>query len=257
MVVEMGERQQTTPLRPVTVVTVTFDTLFFIRLLVEKVREFIGPRTYEIMVADRGSMDGTCAWLARQADVRLLSIPQTERRHDHGEAAESSVRQARHGVIVLLDSDAHPVSQDWLALTADRLDAGHRLAGPVFHGHHTGNPYGWYVHPHFMAFYKSDLGKHIVLRKVRGDTTDTGEEATIRTLDAGYEVVGYPLTRADFPPGHPHFPTVGAGVFHAWYGTRLVKDVATVNKETTGRVSHASYLDPVVAELRRRYALDY
>lgn len=242
---------------PVSVVTVTYDTFFFVRLLVQKVREFIGPRAYEIIVADRGSTDGTREWLAGQKDVRVMPMPQKVQRHDHGEAAEAAARAARHEIIVLLDSDAHPVSAQWLELTADRLDDDHRLAGPVFHGQHKGNPYGWYVHPHFMTFFKADLGRQVVLRKVRGDATDTGEEATIRMLDAGLGVLGYPLERADFPPGHPHFPTVGAGVFHAWYGTRLIKDVGTVSKETAGQISPASYLGPVVSELRTRYALDY
>lgn len=244
-------------LPPVSVITVTFDTLFFIRLLVEKVRMHIGTRPYEIIVVDRGSTDGTCEWLAQQPDVRILSLPQHTRRHDHGEAAEEAVRIARYDIITLLDSDAHPVSDQWLTLTADKLNEHTRLAGPVFEGRHKGNSYGWYVHPHFMTFWKKDLGSLVVLRKMRGDSTDTGEEATIRMLDAKQNVLGYPLVRADFPPGHPHFPTVGAGVFHAWYGTRLVKDVGMVGKETSGNVSPLKYLGPVVAELRLRYGLDY
>jgi hypothetical protein len=44
--------------RPVSIVAVTFDTYFFVRLLVEKVREFVGEREYEIIIVDRGSRDG-------------------------------------------------------------------------------------------------------------------------------------------------------------------------------------------------------
>src|SRR6188768_3735288 len=73
--------------RPVSVVTVTHDTFFFIRLLVEKVREFV-DREYEIIVVDRGSRDGSCEWLRAQSDVRLLSPPLRSRGHGHGEAAE-------------------------------------------------------------------------------------------------------------------------------------------------------------------------
>ena len=243
--------------RPVSIVTVTYDTLFFVRLLVEKVREFVGDRAYEIIAVDRGSRDGTRAWLAAQPDVRILTAPPKKNRHSHGEAAEAGAHTARHESIVLLDSDAHPVEREWLELTVDRLDEHDRLAGAVFHGGHDGNPRGWYVHPHFMAFQRSDLDRFVVLRKVRRNF-DTGEEATLRVLEAGLGVIGYPLVFCErFSVGHPHFPTVAAGVFHAWYGTRLSKETRAVQKETAGMVNDANYLEPLRARLRQVYHLDY
>lgn len=243
--------------RPVSIVTVTFDTFFFTRLLVEKVREFIGAREYEIIAVDRGSTDGTREWLDRQTDVRLLLAEPTPA-HGHGEAAESGGLQATYEAIVLLDSDAHPVDGDWLTRTVDRLDAKTRLAGAEFGGKHRGNPYGWYIHPHFMGFLKDDLGSRIILRKMRGHDTDTGEEATIRLLDAGLNVLRYPLEYCSrFSVGHPHYPTVAGGVFHAWYGTRLQKEKRAVGKETQGVVTNESYLEPLLARLRSAYQLDY
>src|SRR3954463_7689149 len=143
--------------KPVSIVTVSHDTFFFVRLLVEKVREFVGPRPYEIIVVDRGSRDGTREWLRAQPDVRGLSAKPSRRGHGHGQAAEAGAKNARHQHVVLLDSDAHPIDPMWLSLTADKLDAHHRLAGAIFRGKHKANPHGWYVHPHFMAFHKADL----------------------------------------------------------------------------------------------------
>ena len=243
--------------RPVSIVTVTYDTFFFVRLLVEKVREFVGEREYEIIVVDRGSRDGTRAWLGVQPDVRILTAPPAKHGHSHGEAAEAGARAARYESVVLLDSDAHPVEPGWLELTVDRLNAHDRLAGAVFYGGHEGNPHGWYIHPHFMAFQRADLDQYVVLRKVRRNF-DTGEEATLRLLDAGLGVIGYPLVFCErFSVGHPHFPTVAAGVFHAWYGTRLSKETRAVDKETAGRVNDANYLEPLRARLRQVYHLDY
>ena len=247
-------------LPPVSIVTVVDGGCMFVRLLVEKVREFIGPRAYEIIAVDRLSRDGTRAWLRAQPDVRLLTRPRLPwaRDHGHGEAAEAGVRAARFERIVLLDSDAHPVSPDWLAGTADRLDGRARLAGAVFRGRHRGNPHGWYVHPHFMAFFRADLGGLIALRKLQGDATDTGEEATIRVLAAGHAVEGHPIAFApDFAVGHPRVPTVSGGVFHAWYVSRLMKDEAAVIRETEGQVSRALYLLPLMARLRAAYGLAY
>ncbi len=243
----------------ISIVTVTRDSYFFVRLLVEKVREFIGPRDYEIVVVDRGSRDETRAWLKAQRDVHLVTRrPWLARGHSHGEAAEAGVRLARHEHIVLLDSDAHPLAADWLAGTADRLDRRHRLAGAIFRDRHRGNPHGWYVHPHFMAFLKSDIDELIVLRKLRGSDTDTGEEATINVIAAGHEIIGHPIEFYDrLAVGHPRVPTVAGGVFHCWYVTRLVLQEADVIKETGGRVTRATYLDPLQAKLRSEYGLSY
>ncbi len=243
---------------PVSIVTVTYDAFFYIRLLVEKVREFVGSREYEIVVVDRGSRDGSREWLREQPDVRLVVKRQWSARHTHGEAAEAGVQVAKHGIIVLLDSDAHPVNDQWLALTADRLDDRCRLAGAQFHSPRRDNPYGWYIHPHFMTFLKADLGQHIVLRKTRGRDTDTGEESTVRLLNAGLEVTGYPIEFCErFSVGHPTFPTVSAGVFHAWYSTRLAKNTGEVSRETAGVITQENYAEPLRKLLRESYQLDY
>ena len=55
--------------RPVSIVTVTYDTFFFVRLLLEKVREFIGARASEIIVVDRGIHDETPQACAPPPDV--------------------------------------------------------------------------------------------------------------------------------------------------------------------------------------------
>jgi hypothetical protein len=147
---------------------------------------------------------------------------------------------------------------DWLSLTADRLDDQHPLAGAVFRDKHKGNPHGWYVHPLFMTFRKADIGGLIILRKMRGHDTDTGEEATIRVLEAGREIIGYPLEFCEpFAVGHPRVPTISAGVFHAWYVTRLFKEQSTVDRETGGAVSRENYMYPLQNALRKAYNLDY
>jgi glycosyltransferase involved in cell wall biosynthesis len=245
-------------LRPVSIVTVAYDGYFFARLLVEKIREFIGPREYEIIVVDRGSRDGTREWLEAQGDVRVIRRRQWRARHGHGESAALGIKKARHEIIVLMDSDAHPVSPHWLECTADRLGERCRLAGPRFNGLHKGNPYGWFIHPHFMVFYKADMGGRVLLEKVRGHDTDTGEEATIRLLDAGYEVLAHPIERCpEFSVGHPHYPSVSAGVFHAWYVTRLAREADAVARETNGAVTRENYLEPLCRQLRAAYRLDY
>jgi glycosyltransferase involved in cell wall biosynthesis len=245
--------------QPVSIVTVNFDSLFYIRLLVEKVREHIGAREYEIVVVDRGSRDGSREWLREQKDVNLVLKRQwRQNRHSHGEAAELGVQTARHGVIILMDSDAHPCEPTWLEKTADRLDDHYRLAGAQFHTPRRDNPHGWYIHPHFMTFFKADLGSLITLRKTKGRDTDTGEDSTVRLLEKGLGILAYPMEFQDqFSVGNPSVPTVSAGVFHAWYSTRLSKNNREVHQETRFGITQENYAEPLKALLRNRYSLPY
>jgi glycosyltransferase involved in cell wall biosynthesis len=245
--------------RPISIVTVNFDSVFYIRLLVEKVREFTKDRPYEILVVDRGSTDGSREWLQAQADVTMLSKKQWRTsKHTHGKAAEMGVAAAKNDHIVLMDSDAHPTADTWLVQTVDRLDEKFRLAGAQFHTKHRDNPYGWYIHPHFMAFRRQDFGSLITLRKVKGQDTDTAEDSTVRVLDAGLSVAEYPMQFEErFSVGHPAIPTVSAGVFHAWYSTRLIKNQEEVHGETKESITRESYSEPLQRLLRRLYGLDY
>ena len=236
------------------------DGLFWVRLLVERIRKLAGPRDYEILVVDRLSRDGTRRWLRQQPDIVILTRPHWpwQRGHRHGEMAEAAVRRARYDRVVLLDSDAHPVSPDWLEQSVDRLTDSVRLAGATFVDTHRGNPHGWYIHPHFMGFFKADLERLIVLRKRLGETTDTGEEATMLVLAAGLGVIKHPIQFCpEFDVGHPRVPTVAGGVFHAWYVSRLIHNEAEVVRETGGQVTRFTYLDPLMTRLRAHYRLEY
>ena len=243
----------------ISIVTVVRDGYFFARMLVEKVREFIGSRRYEIIVVDRGSTDGITDWMHLQPDVTLVKLEQNVTiGHGHAEAAELGIRAARYDRIVLLDSDAFPISKDWLELTADRLDERNRLAGARFVSRHAGNPHGWYVHPHFMTFFKADAGTLVNLRKLRGVDTDTGEEATMRVLAAGYEVLAYPIEHcAHLNVGRRNIPTISAGVFHAWYISRLHHEESEVIRETNGAISRSTYSVPLQNKIREVFKVNY
>ena len=244
---------------PVTIVTVSLNSYFFVRLLVEKVREFVGPRDYEIIVVDRGSQDETLDWVQSQPDVRVQYHKQWRmNQHTHGEAAEAGVRMASVNRVVLLDSDAHLIKKTWLEATVDGLDHQHRLAGAEFHKLQANGSYTRYIHPHFMAFFQDDLENLIVLHKTRGQETDTGEEATERVLAKGYKILWQPMEWCkQFGVGHPQFPTVSGGVFHAWYVTRLQTNPPSVIRETGGVITLESYLKPLQTRLRQSYHLDY
>ena len=98
----------------------------------------------------------------------------------------------------------------------------------------------------------------VILRKMRGRTSIPAKRRPFRLLDAGLGVIGHPLVFCErFSVGHPHFPTVAAGVFHAWYGTRLAKEMRAVGRETRGAVTDANYLEPLQRVYGRLIDLGY
>ena len=68
--------------------------------------------TFEILVIDSGSGDGTVERLQRHP-VRLIQIPNEE--FDHGLTRNRAVLEARGQIVVLTVQDASPASRDWLA----------------------------------------------------------------------------------------------------------------------------------------------
>jgi hypothetical protein len=80
----------------------------------------------------------------------------------------------------------------------------------------------------------------------------------VRLLNAGLGVAGYPIEFCErFSVGHPTFPTVSAGVFHAWYSTRLAKNTGEVSRETSGVITRENYAEPLRKLMREAYHLDY
>jgi hypothetical protein len=82
------------------------------------------------------------------------------------------------------------------------------------------------------------MEQHVVLRKTRGHAFDTGEETSERLRAAGLGMVGYPIeTASEFSVGPFFCPTISTGVFHAWHVTRLMKNSASVVRETGDRIT--------------------
>ena len=98
------------------------------------------------------------------------------------------------------------------------------------------------------------------MRRIRGHTTDISEEATIRLLDAGMGVIGYPIERCpQFAFRELGIPTKSGGIFHAWHVTRLLKEseARTFYRESRGKITRENYLLPLLGSLRRAYNLSY
>src|SRR5690606_8148404 len=87
------------------------------------------PGSYELIIVDNGSTDGTAEWLERQGDVRAI-----RRAGNAGfpAACNRGLAEARGDARLLLNNDNHVTSR-WLANLLDALHSDGRVGavGPV------------------------------------------------------------------------------------------------------------------------------
>ena len=121
-----------------TVLTVNWNTLEYLRIVLQALDRFSPPQI-EIIVVDNGSTDGSREFL-RQAGVRCIRIPINL---GHGPAMDIATTFVRTEYFVTLDIDAYPVSSDWLDVLRGHLEAGNQVVG--------GRLYRSFAHPSMMA----------------------------------------------------------------------------------------------------------
>jgi rhamnosyltransferase len=73
-------------------------------------------RSFEILVIDSGSTDGTLQFLRKQP-VRLIEIPNSE--FNHGRTRDRGIREAGGEIVVLAAQDARPADDQWMQRLVD------------------------------------------------------------------------------------------------------------------------------------------
>lgn len=82
--------------------------------------------TYEILVVDSGSSDGTLE-LAREHSARVLSVPKSE--FNHGGTRNRGISEARGEFVAMIVQDAVPVDEMWLQGLVENLVNSEKVAG--------------------------------------------------------------------------------------------------------------------------------
>lgn len=133
-------RRPTRTYRPgVTVVTVNWNSLAFLRPMIDATRSMSPPGT-EILVVDNGSTDGSVEHLRGRGDVRVVRLPVNV---GHGVALDIGTALVDTEHVAVLDVDAFPVSVRWLEESLAAIDAGAAVAGARMHRN--------FVHPCFLV----------------------------------------------------------------------------------------------------------
>lgn len=191
----------------VTIVTVNWNSLPYLEVLLTAVRRF-SPPDVRILVVDNASTDGSRAVVRRSPGVRLLPLPLNV---GHGAGLDLGFLMASTEFVVALDVDAFPVSPSWLEVLLDPLRAGAAVSG----AHLTRR----YVHPCCLAIrLERFVRKSHSFRPHEAEDGgwDVGESISLR--EAGHQH----LLEATSKRGPGNVGTIfGDVVYHNFYATRF------------------------------------
>lgn len=114
----------------VSIVIPVFNRLELTRACIEAIHRETRAGTFEIIVVDNASNDGTAAWLESEAAAGRLRVVRNESNCGYGRACNQGISAARGGFILLLNNDTVPQA-GWLdALLLELLKhAGAAAAG--------------------------------------------------------------------------------------------------------------------------------
>jgi glycosyltransferase involved in cell wall biosynthesis len=207
-------RRRLLRLRPgaVTIVTVNWDSLPYLEVLVRLVRER-SPASVRILVVDNGSHDGSRRFRARDPQVSMVRLPFNL---GHELALDIGFLLAETEYVVALDIDAFPLHDRWLDELLAPLSEGFEIAGARLNRE--------YVHPCCLAMRtarfvqrKHSFRSHYRPRSEGHDASgDVGEEMAAREAGKLY------FFDRTSQRGPGDVGTVfGALVYHNFYSTRF------------------------------------
>lgn len=183
-------------------------------------------RDARLIVVDNASDDGTQEWLrllAQRGDIHLIA---NKSNVGHGPALEQGRRATTSPYIVALDSDAFPLSDDWLQRLHARLTGQVKVAGIRHHRD--------YIHPSCLMVERKTLdhfGLSFLDEKGGPSKFDVAERISHEVKRRGFQLSGLEQT-ASLRRGSMSEPVdLGAEysgiVHHQWYTTRSVTAAGT------------------------------
>ena len=93
------------------IIILSYNTLEMLQLCIESIREYTEVGTYEIIVVENASKDGSAEWLKEQGDLRCIY---NEENQGFPRGCNQGLKIAEGTELLLLNSDT-VVTKDWLS----------------------------------------------------------------------------------------------------------------------------------------------
>ncbi|QXM06348.1 glycosyltransferase [Crassaminicella indica] len=93
------------------IILLTFNQLHYTKLCIDSIRKYTDKNTYEIIVVDNHSTDGTVQWLKAQKDIKCIF---NEENLGFPKGCNQGIKIAKGNSILLLNNDV-VVTPNWLA----------------------------------------------------------------------------------------------------------------------------------------------
>jgi len=203
------------------ILMVVHNSLEMIRLATLQTLRHTRDHNARLIVVDNASSDGSERWLKMLADRGDIDLVGNGANLGHGPGLEAARAATSSPYIVTLDSDAFPLSDDWLTELRRRLDDGAHVAGI---GHHRG-----YIHPSCLMVARhvlDDLGLTFLNEKDRQSRLDVAERISVEVQRRGGKINALERSAAARRGSISEPVYLGseyAGiVHHQWYTTRSV-----------------------------------
>jgi len=192
-----------------------------------------------LVIVDNASNDGTEHWLRLLAQRGDIDLIRSETNLGHGPALELARSKTYSPYIVALDSDAFPLSDEWLSQLRAKLNDRVKVAGIRHHRD--------YIHPSCLLIAREtldDLNLTFLNEKDQPSQFDVAERISHEVKASGFELAGLERTGAQRRGSISEPVYLGSEyeglVYHQWYTTRAamapgmqIDDVPLESMETS------------------------
>jgi glycosyltransferase involved in cell wall biosynthesis len=201
------------------IIMVAHNGCEIVKMSTQKILRHSADYKARLVVVDNASNDGTEEWLkilAQRGDIDLI---ESKRNLGHGPGIELARREIRSPYIVTIDSDAFPLSDDWLRRLHARLKDKVKVAGILHHRD--------YIHPSCLMIARKtleDLNLTFLDEKDCASRLDVAERISCEIRKRGFRIAGLERTGAKRRGSASEPVYLGSEyeqiVYHQWYTTR-------------------------------------
>ena len=219
----------------ISIIAVNYNTLPWMKLLVQSVRKFTTV-PHEVVIVDNFSSDGSMGWLSRQNDIRVIALNYNAGHGAGLDLALSTVDPIKYRFCIALDIDTHLQRKNWdsdfLNLYAKDGDIKLIAAkGDDVEKGAAANVKAKPIHACFQFFEARFFKAHNLSFKPR-EGHDVGRKNYFDILGLGYKVKRIPAGYEDVEKKSKFYPGVWGDeyyiqakptLYHNWYSSRMYK----------------------------------